>query len=746
MLLVSKWIDEGSKINDFSMIYKNGTIETFLNDPEKHFIISGKGIGKTVLLRYKRHQMEKKVSGVLFLPSDQSHVGFVENLTETLSSIQTTQFSSVEFCENFWRLAIQIYLLSNSSISESALTELKEDVSLIASSSINLNNDFVFLLKNGRGIHTVCNHFMSMGYNKLQELFRISYLISDFLKKNIQKPIYYFFDRFDQALKYSNDEIWYSMQQGLLEATWSIMKNNSDIKIYLSLRQEAYDAHSSINKQSMAANVSLISYTSKELKELIEGLVKFYEGKNSLEDFLGIDKFNNTVTHDDEDIYQFMNRYSLGRPRDFIVFCGKLSEIVGYKFNSVEERANQLKNSIITSSASSIISSLHDEVCMLLKCLYTKEKFENFVKLFSHNILTFEELQNCCNKYNDLNCSKKCSTCKKDSPEKKHPFCDLYIMGLLGKIKRRDVNSELRQVFKSPYEDITKAGIYGDSEGYYLIHPALRYYITQLKNESGSTYELYNCLLIGDDLPWTEKDVIVTKINKNIDKIKKQNVKKFLNDQLIYFSKEENAIKSYSDLTTEYKSIKTHVTQRDSRIVGDVLRLLSSDKDKKISIFISYAYESDEHKERIISFTNKLQRMGFNATMDEFLKRDHPNIDEMMTEGLKCEKVIIILSEKYKEKADNNKGGVWKEFKMIANDLEINYKKYIFVSFNSFSDDPPERISPIRLGNHFIIYLEKGKKNKFNELISYITDVSIYPLIDVSNNTRKVIKKRIKDF
>ena len=393
------------------------------------------------------------------------------------------------------------------------------------------------------------------------------------------------------------------------------------------------------------------------------------------------------------------------------------------------------------------MSGLHDEVKMLLNCLDTKEKFDNFVKLLSRNVLTYKELQKYCAEYNGSDCSKKCSTCKNISPDKSHPFCDLYIMGLLGRIQQKAETNELRQVFKSPYENITRVGVYGDSEEYYLIHPALRHYIKSLKNKYGGTYELYNCLLIGDDLPWTEKDVIITKVNKNIDKINNQNVKKFLNEQLVYFAKKEGTIKSYLQLTTEYKNIETNITQHDRKIVGEVLRLISSDKEKKISIFISYACKNEEYKERVISFTNKLRKMGFNATMDEFLKRDHPNIDDMMTEGLKCDKVIVILSDNYKEKADNLKSsGVWKEFMMIAKDLKINEKKYIFVSFDLYSNEPPEKITPTLLGNRLILYLGKDKKNKFNELISYITDVNIYPLIEVSNNTEEVIKKKIEDF
>ena len=75
---------------------------------------------------------------------------------------------------------------------------------------------------------------------------------------------------------------------------------------------------------------------------------------------------------------------------------------------------------------------------------------------------------------------------------------------------------------------------------------------------------------------------------------------------------------------------------------------------KPISIFISYAYDSDEHKERVESFVEMLRQMGFDAKMDSMLKAKFPDLDQLMTYGLKSDKIIVILSPEYKRKADNN--------------------------------------------------------------------------------------------
>lgn len=731
----SKWITEGCDIRCFTeyenLIYQNEIISTFLQDPNKYFIIAGKGIGKTLLLRYKRYLMNEKSDGVVFLPADRPYIDFVDRIAKTLSMSEIRQFSDVDFCTNFWRVTLQTCLLSAISISTDSMEKFLADITAISPPPANLAKHFRFLLGSKRGVETICNYLIThVGETNLVKLFDISYLITDLFRKEIKHSVVYFFDRLDQAFKYTDAEIWLSMQQGLLEAAWNIMKSNPHVKIYLSLRQEAYDAHSSFNKESMAANTSLISYTEQELYDLITQLVKFYEGKDSFKDFVGVEYINNNC-HKKETVYQLLNRYSIGRPRDFVVFGKALSERVGDKYLSIEDRAQKLKEVIITSSSSNIISGLHDEVSMLLTCLKTKQRFDDFVKLLNRNVLTYFELQEYCKRFNGITtCSKECSDCK-ESSEMMHPFCDLYIMGLLGEIKREEDTLQMRQVFKSPYKDITKAGVSRESE-YYLIHPALRRYIQALQTGKSSVYEIYEGSLIGDGLPWTDKDSVITKIHKEIDCLEEQNLKKILLQELIHFARMEEG-KPFSELLSICRSINGKSDANDSQAVQRILRMLSKDKEEKISeekisVFVSYAHGDDAHNNKVISFTNELRNMGFDAVMDASLKIDYPDIDAMMTEGLKRDKIIVVLSKKYKEKADNQKDGVWAEFKMIAADLEKNVKKYIFISFDALTNGLVEKILPTRIGRRQIVDLGKTKNDeeRLNELVSYITDTVEY--------------------
>lgn len=53
-------------------------------------------------------------------------------------------------------------------------------------------------------------------------------------------------------------------------------------------------------------------------------------------------------------------------------------------------------------------------------------------------------------------------------------------------------------------------------------------------------------------------------------------------------------------------------------------------------IFISYSWESDDHKDKVLSFVDFLHRYGFNADFDQNLLQNEtsPNLKEMMFKNL----------------------------------------------------------------------------------------------------------------
>ena len=86
-------------------------------------------------------------------------------------------------------------------------------------------------------------------------------------------------------------------------------------------------------------------------------------------------------------------------------------------------------------------------------------------------------------------------------------------------------------------------------------------------------------------------------------------------------------------------------------------------------VAVSYAHDSDEFNKKVVAFVSCLrEKHGYDAIMDEYLKQKETAVDfnEMMAKMIpNANKVIVLLTPKYKERADQFIGGVGDEYRNI---------------------------------------------------------------------------------
>lgn len=102
----------------------------------------------------------------------------------------------------------------------------------------------------------------------------------------------------------------------------------------------------------------------------------------------------------------------------------------------------------------------------------------------------------------------------------------------------------------------------------------------------------------------------------------------------------------------------------------------------RITVFISYSWDSLEHKEWVLKLANYLiEKAGCNVILDQFDLAAGKELTHFMENGLeKADKVIIVLTEEYKKKADARTGGTGFEYSLISQglyDLQANNDKFI---------------------------------------------------------------------
>lgn len=144
--------------------------------------------------------------------------------------------------------------------------------------------------------------------------------------------------------------------------------------------------------------------------------------------------------------------------------------------------------------------------------------------------------------------------------------------------------------------------------------------------------------------------------------------------------------------------------------------------DNKIRVFVTYSWDSDEHKEKVLSFTDFLRKRGFDAKNDIFFIQEETsiNLNKMMYTNIKdSDKVIIILSKGYKDKADSFRGGVGNEFELIMDDIKNNTNKYILVCMDQKDDE----IKPLLFQNRYILSLLEEQDSGFKKLFHLLMNV-----------------------
>lgn len=158
---------------------------------------------------------------------------------------------------------------------------------------------------------------------------------------------------------------------------------------------------------------------------------------------------------------------------------------------------------------------------------------------------------------------------------------------------------------------------------------------------------------------------------------------------------------------------------------------------KRITAFVTYAWDTEDFSNHILSFVAFLRRNGIDANCDRtFMEnRTDPNFIQVMNDGLACDKVIVVLSKKYKEKANCENTGVNKEYSVIATQrsFEKSKNKFIFVSFQGTSQKDIEEIVPTMFLGNEILDLSKMDDNVVNRLFAKLRDKKTIELPPVAD-------------
>lgn len=151
-------------------------------------------------------------------------------------------------------------------------------------------------------------------------------------------------------------------------------------------------------------------------------------------------------------------------------------------------------------------------------------------------------------------------------------------------------------------------------------------------------------------------------------------------------------------------------------------------------VFVSYSHDSQEHKKWVLEFATRLRSNGIDAMLDQWDLKPGGDLPFFMEQGLNtAERVLMVCTEKYVQKANQGAGGVGYEKMIVTADLlkTIDSEKVIPIIRQSGTRDVPTFLK----SKLFLDFsLPDQFEFSFDELIRALHKAPLYEKPPIANN------------
>ena len=481
------------------IVFRNELVDDFLQMRNKCFLAATKGLGKTLLLTYKRQLLTEATQRqtVTMIPEGRPYLDLMDELRQ-LPKNYDAPLADLSLTKRIWSAALRISAVSHHAM----LINADEDAWELQSFTATLRR---WLLGSQIEPTVVFRELTSLSLGTLNRLLNDT---ENFLAKkmrSIHSGTYFFIDKVDQAIRGLPPEAWIYVQAGLIEAAWDLMSSNRHLRVFATIRQEAFSNYQSDIKNNLFGATTSLQYSEEELSRMMDQLANCYEGSANFNEFVGFNVIRHPHRPSPEDCFHFVRRHTFGRPRDLVLIASEISA----RRATLDE--NQLSDIVHNLSATALINNIFAEVSVLLDCLSDEQQRARFFSLIPRNILQSTEALCISEQFNGLE-PESLQQLGENSSGIFHPFRDLYLAGLLG-VVQRDPESELSlQRFRQPDDFLSLKTVELPASDYYLLHPALNRFMTLFRQRND--YLVFQHLTVGQGLPWLPHYALVMEVEK----------------------------------------------------------------------------------------------------------------------------------------------------------------------------------------------------------------------------------------
>ena len=154
-------------------------------------------------------------------------------------------------------------------------------------------------------------------------------------------------------------------------------------------------------------------------------------------------------------------------------------------------------------------------------------------------------------------------------------------------------------------------------------------------------------------------------------------------------------------------------------------------------VFISYSHDTQEHKKWVLDLATRLRNSGIDAALDQWDLGPGDDLPKFMETNLaNADRVLMICTERYVEKANSGTGGVGYEKMIITSELlsKIDSNKVIPIVRQKASSNVPTFLKSK-------LYIDFSKVEdyelSFDDLVRSIHGAPLFKKPEIGNNPFK---------
>lgn len=461
---------------------------------DKMFIVAPKGLGKTYLLKIKSQLYRDKAQGFKFIPNNSLCERFVSNEI-TFSEKDLLKFNERAVWKKTWELCLYTLILRHFN-TDAIPNEL---VDVIGEDTGSLGEILGMFLQHRGKIEKLHNYVAS----------HLKPAIRKLKDNSTANQIAIFIDNVDEAFdnyvgfeaarngNIVSADLWINAQLSLLSVSKDLCAINSHIKIYLTIRSEAYNNFNDPQKLQIDSLCLFLEYSKDEIKEIFTKNIMlmaredlfFPNDADKIRAFTGYSKIPHKFIEDEdgskkqEDFFDFIYRHTYARPREIVVMGRELSKLKKEDM-MVPEKVGTLVNKVSY--------SLFDQLTNEIIPVFEEDVFESLCKKVANNVIV----------YND---AIRIDYELKNEHQFNHAFSYFYRLGLIGVVQNEFSEKGDRQALQRQY--FLPVGHYTLGEAkipecqYFVLHPSLNKKMKQLHDIG--FYDRFN--IIGYDYPFNSQ-------------------------------------------------------------------------------------------------------------------------------------------------------------------------------------------------------------------------------------------------